>query len=339
MKILVTGGGGFLGRHIIARLLRDGHQVRSFQRTDHADLAQHGVEQVSGDIRNADALQVATRGMDVVIHTAAMAGVWGERKLYWDINYEGTLNLLKAMERNGLVNLVHCSTPSVVFNGSAFEGADESLPYGRNWLCDYAETKALAEEAALRWGREKGGRVIALRPHLIWGPGDPHLLPRVIERAKSGRLRRVGDLQNRVDVTRVENAAEAHVAALYALGKESALNRPYFISQGDPVNLWQWINSVLEAVGANPSHKQISFANAYRMGTVCEWLWRTLRLRSLPPMTRFVAVELAKSHWYSIAAAREQLGYYPERFPMREGIERYAQAHRSGKHMRIDLSR
>lgn len=324
MKVLVTGGGGFLGRHIVRRLLDHGHEVTAFQRSPADDLASQGVRVWSGSLLDKSALVDATRGKEAVIHTAALAGVWGKRSAYWDINYGGTLNLLEAMQVNSVSRLVHCSTPSVVFSGESFEGADERLPYGKNWLCHYAETKAMAEQAVLNWGKERAGRVIALRPHLIWGEGDPHLLPRVIERARSGRLRIIGEGKNRVDVTRVENAAEAHLLALDALDRDSAVNRPYFISQGEPVNLWSWINSVLAAVGVPILERRVSLRAAYALGGMSEFVWKVGGLKGIPPMTRFVAVELAKSHWFSIEAARRELKFEPAKHGMEEGLERYA---------------
>jgi nucleoside-diphosphate-sugar epimerase len=177
----------------------------------------------------------------------------------------------------------------------------------------------------LDWGKSGKGRVIALRPHLIWGVGDPHLLPEIIERGRTGRLRIIGDGNNRVDVTRVENVAAAHLLALKALDKPSALNRPYFISQGAPVVLWDWINEVLDQLGIPPIKKRFRLASAFRIGIACEWLWRILGKKSVPPMTRFVSVELAKDHWFSIDAARAELNYRPEEYPMDEGLKLYAQ--------------
>jgi 2-alkyl-3-oxoalkanoate reductase len=324
MKVLVTGGGGFLGRHVVAGLVRQGHAVVAYQRGSVPDLEAGGVEARRGSLTDADTLRAALRGCDAVIHTAAKAGVWGARRDFFTTNLDGTRVLLDAMRAAGIRDLVHCSTPSVVFNGRAFEGADESLPYGGGWLCHYAESKALAEEAALEWGRAGHGRVIALRPHLIWGPGDPHLLPRVIARSRAGRLRIVGDGANRVDITRVENAAAAHLLALQALARPSAVNRPYFISQGEPVLLWDWINDLLERVGVPPLTRRISLPAAYRIGAVCEALWKLAGRPEVPPMTRFVAVELAKSHWFSIAAARRELGYQPEDYPTGDGLAAYA---------------
>lgn len=324
MKVMVTGGGGFLGRRIVDGLLREGHRVVAFQRQDHPDLAARGVEIRRGSLVDADALRAALAGCEAVIHTAAKAGVWGPRKDYFTTNVEGTRNLCSCMREVGITRLVHCSTPSVVFNRGSFEGADESLPYGRDWLCHYAESKARAEASVLEWGRSGNARVIALRPHLIWGPGDPHLLPKVIERSRAGRLRIVGDGTNRVDITRVENAAAAHLLALKALERGSAVNRPYFISQGEPVVLWGWINDLLERVGVAPLRKRISLPAAYRIGALCEVAWKLTGRQGIPPMTRFVALELGKSHWFSIDAARSELGYRPEAFPIREGLDGYA---------------
>lgn len=324
MKILVTGGGGFLGRYIVDGLLQQGHAVVTLQRRAHPELDAIGVETVRGSLADGATLDRALSGCDAVIHTAAKAGVWGPRREYFAINYEGTRSLCEAMRRKGIRKLVHCSTPSVVFNGGPFDGADESLPYGGNWLCHYAESKARAEEHVLEWGRAGHGVVIALRPHLIWGPGDPHLLPKVISRSRAGRLRIIGDGTNRVDVTRVENAAAAHLLALAALDRPSAVNRPYFISQGEPVVLWDWINSLLRRLDVPVLEKRVSLPTAYRIGAVCEWLWRLTARQSVPPMTRFVAVELAKNHWFSIEAARRELGYRPEAFPTEPGLDAYA---------------
>ncbi|MFO7726687.1 MAG: NAD-dependent epimerase/dehydratase family protein [Oceanipulchritudo sp.] len=328
MKILVTGGGGFLGSVLVRRLRGEGYAVVAYQRRPHPDLEAEGVEVRQGSLLDPGALRRALAGCDAVIHTAARAGVWGPRHEYFQTNYTGTVYLCETREAAWIGKLVHCSTPSVVFNRESHEGADESLPYGREWLCHYAESKALAEAHVLEWGKSGKGRVIALRPHLIWGKGDPHLLPKVIERSRSGRLRIVGDGRNRVDITRVENAAEAHLLALKALGRDTAVNRAYFISQGEPVVLWDWINSLLARIGVPVLEKRISLPAAYRVGAVCEGLWKLARRREVPPMTRFVALELAKSHWFSIEAARRELGYRPETYPTEDGLDLYARAWR-----------
>lgn len=323
MKILVTGGGGFLGGYIVDMLLRRGEEVVTLQRGAYPQLERKGVKVVRGALTDVDAVRAAMRGCDTVIHTAAKAGVAGRAKDFFQTNLEGSLVVRDVMAELGIRRLVHCSTPSVVFTGESFEGADESLPYGRNWLCAYAESKALAEAALLEWGRNSGARVIALRPHLIWGTGDPHLLPRVMERARRGRLRIVGDGCNKVDITRVENAAAAHLLAVDALENDAAVNRPYFISQGEPVVLWDWVNDMLALAGIERLSKRVPLRTAYRIGAVCERIWGWMAPQAVPPMTRFVAVELAKSHWFSISSAREHLGYRPECYPTVEGMQAY----------------
>lgn len=324
--ILVTGGAGFLGRYIVTALRERGAAVRAFQRSIADDLAARGVRIERGSVTDAAALRRAARGCDAVIHTAAKAGVWGSRREYVEANIEGTRNVLAACRAAGVPYLVHTSTPSVVFTGESFEGADESLPYGENWLCHYAETKAVAEKEALAADGSGGLRVCALRPHLIWGPGDPHLLPRVIARARAGRLAVVGDGTNRVDITHVRNAANAHLLALDALEAGDAGGRPYFLSQGEPVEMWPWIQDLLKRLNIPPVKRRVSLATAYRMGAVAETVWRVFRLRGEPPMTRFVATELAKSHWFDISAARRDLGYRPERHPTEAGLREYAVA-------------
>ncbi len=328
--ILVTGGAGFLGRYIIAALRERGAGVRAFQRSAADDLAAAGVEVVRGSVTDAAALRRAAQGCAAVIHTAAKAGVWGPRREYTEANIGGTRNVLAACREAGVPWLVHTSTPSVVFSGEPFEGADESLPYGKNWLCHYAETKAAAEQEALAADGSGDLRVCALRPHLIWGLGDPHLLPRVIARARAGRLAVVGDGDNRVDITHVRNAAEAHLLALDALAEGRAGGKAYFLSQGEPVGLWPWIQDLLGRLNIPPVKRRLSFAAAYRVGAVAETVWRVLRLGGEPPMTRFVATELAKSHWFDISASRRDLGYHPERHPTEAGLREYALAHAVG---------
>jgi nucleoside-diphosphate-sugar epimerase len=324
MKVLVTGGGGFLGSRIVLNLLDEGYSVVAYQRSDHPRLRHLGVEVRQGSLTDKDLLTTALDGCDAVIHTAAKAGVWGPRAEYFRTNVDGTRSLLQAMGSANVSRLVHCSSPSVVFNRQSFEGENESLPYGSRWLCPYPESKAVAEKMVLDWGREGRGKVIALRPHLIWGVGDPHLFPDVIQRSKAGRLRIIGDGRNRVDSTRVENAAAAHLLALHKLDNAEAVNRPYFISQGEPPPIWDWINDMLRRVNVPVLDKRVPLSLAYSFASLSEAVWRMTGRQTIPPMTRFVAVQLAKSHWFSIDAARKHLGYRPEEFPTEEGMELYA---------------
>ncbi len=331
MKVLVTGGGGFLGHYIVDELLRAGHRVVAYQRSPHPDLQARGVEVRQGSLLEAEALRTALQGCEAVLHTAAKAGVWGTRKAFFSTNVDGTRILLEAMEGQGVGKIVYCSSPSVVFDGSSFEGGDESLPYGSNWHCAYPESKVAAEKMVLEWGRSGKGRAIALRPHLMWGIGDPHILPVVLERSRQGRFWIIGDGRNRVDLCRVENAARAHLLALQALDRPEAVNRPYFVSQGQPVRLWGWVNEVLQAAGLPPLRRRIPLPLAFAMGAVFEAAWPALRRPGMPPMTRFAAVEMARSHWFNIDAARRELGFQPEEFPIDEGLRLYVEAWKCGR--------
>ena len=319
MKILVTGGGGFVGGYIVERLLARGYAVRSIGRSPQPELVAKGVEVVCGDLTDATAVSAACEGVGAVFHVAARAGVWGSWESFYGPNVIGTRNVLSACRKWQVKRLVYTSTPSVVFNGDSIRGGDESLPYGKNWLCHYAETKALAEQEALAANSEKL-QVVALRPHLIFGPGDPHLLPRVIESVKAGRLRIVGDGSAKVDVSYVGNVADAHLDAFDALERGKGAGQAYFISQGEPVDLWPWLNSILEGLGQPPLTQKIPLPLAYGIGALCEGAWKVLRRRTDPPITRFVAVELAKDHYFDISKAQHELGYRP-RVPMNEALK------------------
>lgn len=311
MKVLVTGGAGFLGRHILKGLLARGAVVSIYGRTPQPGLAAQGIRIIQGDLGDVARLREAVAGMDAVFHVAAKAGVWGDEQAYVDTNVVGTRNVIQACEVAKVRRLVYTSTPSVVFNGAAFRGADERLPYGRNWLCDYARTKAIAEQMVLDAHDDKGLRTVAIRPHLIWGVGDPHIVPRLLDRAAKGRLRIIGDGVNRVDITHVANAAHAHLLALDALDRGTCGGKAYFVSQGEPVVLWHWIDELVRGVGLPGVEKRIPLKTAYTLGAVLEGAWSLFGLRGEPPMTRFVAVELAKDHWFDISAARRDLGYAP----------------------------
>ncbi len=328
MKVLVTGGGGFLGGAIVRRLVARGDAVRTLQRGEYPALAALGVECVRGDLGDAALVQAAVRGCDAVIHTAAKAGVWGPFEDYYRANVVGTRNVLAACRVVGVKRLVYTSSPSVVFDGRDEAGIDETAPYPARYLAHYPRTKAEAERAVL----EANGpelATVALRPHLIWGPGDPHLLPRLVALAKSGKLRLVARDDNLVDSTYVDNAALAHVLALDALSRADVPHRPacagraYFISNGEPLAMAELVNKLLAAKGVPPVTRTISPGLAYAAGAMLEMLYKLLRRRDEPPITRFVARQLSTSHWFDLTAARRDLGCEAE-VSLAEGLARLA---------------
>jgi nucleoside-diphosphate-sugar epimerase len=321
MKALVTGGGGFLGG-AVARLLRArGDAVRSFTRSHYAWLDELGVEQALGDLANLEAVENAVAGCDIVFHVAAKAGAWGWYSDFYNTNVTGTQNVIAACKKHGIRKLVYTSTPSVVHSGGDIENGNESLPYPKHFDAYYQETKAAAEKAVLAANGPELATV-ALRPHLIFGPSDPHLIPRVIAAAKSGKLRRIGSRPIKVDVTYIDNAADAHLLAADRLDVGSPLaGKSYFISNGEPVELWTFIDRVLAEAGLPPVSRTVSAWKARLAGRVLETAYWLLRLSGEPPMTRFVAIQMSTSHWYDISAARRDLGYSPK-VTVEEGLKR-----------------
>lgn len=308
---LVIGGGGFLGQALVRILRERGDRVFVLARQRHPAVEAMGAESLQGDITDPQATLDACRDRDVVFHTASKAGVWGPDSDYESINVQGTRNVLDACLKAGVPGLVYTSTPSVIYDPQTrIEGVDESLPYPDRFECAYARTKARAERMVLEAHGQKGLCTIALRPHLIYGPGDPHLIPRVLQRAREGRLFQVGDGTNRVDLTFVDNAAQAHVLAGDRI--QTAGGRAYFLSDGEPVALWPWIAGVLEAVGIPPVRRTLSYGTARALGIAMEGIHSLLRLPGEPRMTRFVASQLATSHWFDISASRNNLGYEPQ---------------------------
>jgi nucleoside-diphosphate-sugar epimerase len=318
-NVLVTGGGGFLGLGIVRALTARGDRVRSFSRRPHPALTAMPVEHIIGDIADPQALERACTGVDAVYHTAAKPPPWGAYGDYHKTNVTGTLNVIAACRRNKVPRLIHTSTPSVIFDGRDLEGVDESVPYPSRYTAHYPMTKAEAEKAVILAGSEDLNTIV-LRPHEIWGPEDPHFIPRILARA--GRLRRIGDGRNLVDTTYIDNAAEAHLLAAAALRANPALSgRVYFISQGEPIPAWDMIDAILKAAGRGPVRGHVSHQLARTMGAVFEKAYTWLRLPGEPPMTRFVADALAKAHWFDIGAARRDLNYRP-RVSIAEGLRR-----------------
>lgn len=311
-RVLVTGGGGFLGAAICRQLVARGDRVRSLARGDYPALRALGVETIRGDAADPDAIDRSVAGCDLVIHTAAKAGVWGDEGEYFRSNVLATQAVLGACRRHGVGRLVFTSSPSVVAGGVPLRGVDEAAPYPAHYLASYPRTKAIAERA-VRAANDGELRTVCLRPHLILGPGDPHLVPRLVDRARKGRLRLLGDGQNRIDVTYVEDAAQAHLRAADALERPDAVaaGRVYFISQGQPVALAELLDRILAEVGLPPVRRSIPPALGYALGAVAEGLFRALPLPGEPPLTRFVAEELSSDHFFDISAARRDLGYTP----------------------------
>lgn len=321
MKALVTGGGGFLGSHIARMLLDRGEDVTVLGRRTYPQLASLGIKTIQAELSDHQAVNNACAGMDMIFHVGAMTAIWGKRSQFVKTNVEGTRNVIAACRHHDISRLIYTSTPSVVFGDQSLCNVDESHPYPQKYLSCYAETKAIAEQMVLAANGPQLATV-SLRPHLIWGPGDPHLIPRVIEQARKGHLIQVGDGNNLVDITYIDNAAQAHLNAAEGLHPGSMCSgKVYFISQGEAVSLWPWLNQILQQVGAPIIKRRMSYKSAYRIGAVLEFIYRIAGIRKEPRMTRFLALQLSKSHYFNIEAAKQELGYVPA-ISTEEGVRR-----------------
>jgi len=331
MRALVTGGGGFLGRAITEMLLERGDQVTILSRRRYPEVEALGADGLAVDLsQDTPDLAAHLQGIDVIFHVAARAGMWGPREDFWSINVDGTRRLLDAAKEAGVGRFVYTSSPSAVWSGADEENLSESdCPYPDSYLTVYPESKAAAEQLVLAASGPEMATT-ALRPHLIWGPRDPHLIPRLLDRGRAGRLRIIGKGDNKVGITYVDNAAWAHLLAADALAPGSANDgKAYFITDDEPVALWPWVNELFAAAGIPPVTKRISTANAERAAAAAEWVWRTFRRPGEPPMTRFVARSMSTHHYYDLSAARADFGYH-QRVDAQVGWDRMIAALQAG---------
>ncbi len=333
-NVLITGGGGFIGKALVLELVRNGYNCGVIGRSNYPDLQKRGVCLHKGDLADEEHVkrvmgdgfiggdQQEYRGeYDTVFHVASLTGIWGGYTGYYQTNVVGTRNLISACLGNNVRRFIYTSTPSVVFNKKDIIEGDETLPYPENFLCSYAKTKAIAEKTVLGVDQEKC-RTCAIRPHLVWGPGDPHLVPRLLERARIGKLQKVGQSRNMVDITYIDNVVYAHILAAKELcGEGKCAGKAYFIGQEEPVNLWAWIDDLLRRTDHRPIEKTVSFQAAYSVGALLEMLYTLSgKGEKEPRMTRFLACQLAKSHYFSHKRAEADFGYTP-RISTEEGME------------------
>ncbi len=317
MKILVTGGGGFLGSAIVQRLVHLNNDVRSLSRRFYTRLDILGVDQIQGDIGDAKIVDKACKDRDIIFHTAAKPPPWGKYRDYYRTNVTGTQNVISGCLRHNVSRLVYTSSPSVIFDGTDMEGVDESVPYPIKYNAFYPKTKAMAEKLVVKIAGEHL-KTVVLRPHRIWGPGDPHFAPRLIARAK--KIKQIGNGKNLIDTTYIGNAVDAHILAADKLRENPALSgNIYFISQGAPIPAWEMINAILKAAGLGPIKGKMHHKTAWLIGGALEFIYKTFHLPGEPQMTRFIADTVATANWFDISAARNDLGYVP-RISIKEGL-------------------
>lgn len=321
MRALVTGGGGFLGSALARRLVADGHRVRTLARGEYPALRELGIETLRGDLREPESVATAVHGVDVVFHTAALAAGVGEFREFAGINVEGTDNVISACRGAGAA-LVFTSSPSVVATGTDLEGANESIPYAKKFRAAYPRTKAEAERR-VRCAAAKGLPAVALRPHYIWGPGDRHLLPRLLARQRAGTLKRVGSRDPLTDTIYIDNCVDAHLLAAEKLLAGARIGDVYFVADESPIGLWTMVDRLLAAAGEGPVRGHVPAGVAFAAGGVLEATYRLLGKKEEPRITRFAAEQMSHAEWFDISAARRDLGYAP-RVSRDEGLRRLA---------------
>ena len=324
MKVLVTGATSLIGAGVARSLARRGDEVVCFQRKAAVSLdGVVGIEQRLGDIRSREDVDAATEGCDAVVHLAAKVGVVGPWEEYRSINVDGTEHLVAAARAGCVHRFVHVSSPSVAHGGEPIVGGGADAPVlgrSRAW---YPESKAMAELLALDAASDDLG-VVAIRPHLVWGPGDTQLVGRIVERAAAGRLALVGGGRALVDTTYIDNAVDALVAALDA-GEPGAdcSGRPYVIANGEPRTIRELVAGICRAAGVPFEPRDVSLRAGRAAGAVVERVWPLLRRDDEPPLTQFLAEQLGTAHWFDPRPARDDLGWTPT-VGIDEGLARLA---------------
>ncbi len=321
MKVFVTGGGGFLGLVLVRQLLEAGYEVVTYSRKSYRALEELNVTHFQGDLSDISALKRGMTDCEAVFHTAAQVGIWGDYNDYYQTNVLGTQNVLKACRELEIKYLVFTSSPSVVYEDKA-EGSDESLPYPEKFDAYYPQTKAMAEQEVLK-ANGVSLTTCALRPHLIWGPGDVHFVPRLFEKRRKGKLRLLGAGEHLVDTIYVDNAAMAHIQAFEAMliKPASVGGKAYFLSQDQPITIQQFMNRLLSTGDLPPVDKTINTRVALFAGWLLQTVYKSFGIKSEPQVTLFVAKQLSSPHWYDISAAKRDLGYKPQ-VSIDEGMER-----------------
>ena len=310
MKVLVTGAGSLLMGQVASTLVARGDEVVCLQRRP---LQLDGVpasSMVQGDVRDVAAVLAAARGCDAIVHGAARVGVLGTWDDFRSVNVDGSSNVLHAVQALGIDRLVQVSSPSVAHSGESLVGLGATPAVVGRSGAFYAESKAIAERAVLSAATADLG-VVAIRPHLVWGPGDTQLVGRIVERARAGRLALVGNGNALIDSTYVDNAVSALVAALDAVHPGAACaGQAYVIANGEPRTVRELMEGICRAAGVPFRPRRVPMPVAKGVGAVVEAVWPHVR-DDEPPITRFVAEQLGTAHWFDPRPAQRDLGWTP----------------------------
>jgi len=319
MRVLVTGGRGLLGEATVAALVREGHEVRIMQRTSSAVIVRvKGVEEVLGDVRNRNDVRVACSRMDAVVHLAARVAVTGPWQEFYEVNVVGTRHVMEEARAAGVTRIVHVSSPSVAHAGHALVGANATPADANSARGHYSRSKAMAEICALE-SDASDFAVVAVRPHLVWGPGDTQLVARIVERARQGRLFVVAHGNALVDTTYVDNAADAIAAALEHAADAGVHGRAFVVSNAEPRPVRELFERMAAAAGYVSTIRSVPFSLAWMAGAVSERIWA--KRTTEPPITTFLAEQLATAHWFDQRETRAALNWAPK-VSLAEGFER-----------------
>lgn len=309
---VVIGGSGFIGRHLVTLLLREGRRVRVFDRVLFDDPR---VERVQGDLRRIDDVQRACADAAVVFQCAAVVD-WhpGNERTLYEVNVVGNRNVIAACAARPGVRLVLTSSMDAVFGGRPIRNGDETLPYPDRHLSFYGHTKMIAEQETLAAAGRNGLLTCAIRPPGVYGPGDPYRLPTVVAEARRGGLVRLGDGSARFTHAYVENVAYAHMLAADRLTPGSPVNgQCYFVTDQPPRNFFDFVESFVTALGLPPARRTIPYRQAYALGAALEGWARLTRGRfGKPLLTRSVVASTCVDCWFTSAKAARDLGYAPQ---------------------------
>jgi 2-alkyl-3-oxoalkanoate reductase len=320
VRVLVTGASGFYGGAVADALASRGDEVTTFQRRPSGGAHRS----VQGDITDAGAVEAAVAHQDAVVHLAAKVGVVGAAAAFEHVNVTGTTTLLAAARAAGVTRVVHVSTPSVAHAGRSLVGVGATPADPERARGAYARTKAVAEQRALAADAD-GFAVVAVRPHLVWGPGDTQLVGRIVERARDGRLPLIDDGAALVDTTYLDNAVDATVAALDRA--EDVHGRAFVLTNGEPRPVRDLLAAFCGAAGVPAPRVRVPFRVAWGGGRLVELVWDRLGREDDPPMTAFVAEQFATAHWFDQRETRAALRWEP-RVSFDEGIARLAASFR-----------
>jgi len=314
VKVLVTGGSSLVGREVASRLRNRGDEVTLLQR----GVGPAGFDHHPADITDAGAVTAAMTGMDAVVHAAARVGIVGRWSEFEAVNVDGTANVIAAAQAERIGRVVYVSSPSVAHAGRSLVGVGAEPADPDSARGHYARSKAMAEQLALD-ANAPCFAVVAVRPHLIWGPGDKQLVGRIVERARAGRMATIGSGLALIDTTYVTNAADAIIAALDRAPE--AGGRAFVVSNGEPRTVTEMVERIVVAAGMEPPRLRVPYPVAWAGGLAVEKAWARARREDDPPMTKFLAEQLATAHWFDQRETRTMLDWRPA-VSIDEGFER-----------------